>query len=100
MQSRVFCCWPVRDPGDRWIDGDDAGHGCDARVSVLIAEIDDFNTRLGDPLPARASCSTYTPEAAPLFMLLRALAARPSARSLVIEVPGLRVALHAGPSFA
>jgi oxaloacetate decarboxylase alpha subunit len=49
---------------------------------------------------ARASRSTYTPEAVPLLRLLRELAARPSARSLVVEVPGLRVALHAGPSVA
>jgi oxaloacetate decarboxylase alpha subunit len=49
---------------------------------------------------ARASRSTYTPEAVPLLKLLRELAARPSARSLIVEVPGLRVALHAGPSVA
>jgi oxaloacetate decarboxylase alpha subunit len=51
-------------------------------------------------LAARAGRSTYTPEAAPLLRLLRELATRPSARSLVVEVPGLRVALHAGPSVA
>jgi oxaloacetate decarboxylase alpha subunit len=44
------------------------------------------------------SRSTYTPEAAPLMKLLRELAARPAARSIVVEVPGLRVALHGGPS--
>jgi oxaloacetate decarboxylase alpha subunit len=49
-------------------------------------------------LSAGVSRSTYTPEAVPVMKLLRELAARPAARSLVVEVPGLRVALHAGPS--
>ena len=40
--------------------------------------------------------ATYTPEAAPLFALLRQLAARPAARDIVVERPGLRIALHAG----
>ena len=43
--------------------------------------------------PSRAS---YTPESAPLLALLRQLAAAPSARDIVIERPGLRLALHAG----
>ncbi len=43
--------------------------------------------------PSRA---TYTPEAAPLLALLRKLAAAPAARDIVIERPGLRLALHAG----
>lgn len=47
--------------------------------------------------PARAR---YTPEAAPIVKLLRELAARPAARDLVIERPGLRLALHAGPAVA
>lgn len=45
--------------------------------------------------PARAS---YAPEAAPILKLLRELAARPAARDLVVERPGLRLALHAGGS--
>jgi oxaloacetate decarboxylase alpha subunit len=47
--------------------------------------------------PSRA---TYTPEAAPLLALLRQLAARPAARDILIERPGLRLALHAGPAVA
>ncbi|MDB5684096.1 MAG: biotin carboxyl carrier protein [Sphingomonas bacterium] len=44
------------------------------------------------PSPAR-----YSPEASPMLGLLRELAARPTARDLVIERPGLRLALHGGP---
>ena len=47
-------------------------------------------------LAAGRSRATYTPEAAPLFKLLRELAARPAAKDIVIERPGLRIALHAG----
>ena len=47
-------------------------------------------------LSAGRSRATYTPEAAPLFALLRELAARPAARDIVVERPGLRIALHAG----
>lgn len=47
---------------------------------------------------AGRSRATYTPEAAPLLALLRQLAARPQARDIVIERPGLRIALHAGPA--
>jgi oxaloacetate decarboxylase alpha subunit len=42
--------------------------------------------------------ATYTPEAAPILKLLRELAARPAVRDLIVERPGLRLALHAGPS--
>jgi len=49
-------------------------------------------------LAAGRSRATYTPEAAPLFKLLRELAARPAARDIVIDRPGLRIALHAGAS--
>jgi oxaloacetate decarboxylase alpha subunit len=49
-------------------------------------------------LAAGPSRATHTPEAAPLFALLRQLAARPAARDLVVERPGLRIALHAGAS--
>ncbi len=49
-------------------------------------------------LSAGRSRATYTPEAAPLLRLLRELAARPHARDIVIERPGLRLALHAGAS--
>lgn len=44
--------------------------------------------------PVRAS---YTPEVAPLLSLLKQLAHRPAARDIMIERPGLRIALHAGP---
>ena len=42
----------------------------------------------------------YTPEAAPLMKLLRELATRPAARDLVVERPGLRLALHSGPALS
>ena len=51
-------------------------------------------------LAAGPSRATYTPEAAPILKLLRELAARPAARDLVVERPGLRLALHAGPAAA
>ena len=47
-------------------------------------------------LASGRSRGTYTPEAAPLFQLLRQLAARPAARDIVVERPGLRIALHGG----
>jgi oxaloacetate decarboxylase (Na+ extruding) subunit alpha len=43
--------------------------------------------------PAR---HTYTPGAAPFLALLKQLAARPAARDIVVERPGLRIALHSG----
>jgi oxaloacetate decarboxylase (Na+ extruding) subunit alpha len=49
-------------------------------------------------MSAGRSRATYTPEAAPLFRLLRELAARPAARDLVVERPGLRIALRSGAS--
>jgi oxaloacetate decarboxylase alpha subunit len=42
----------------------------------------------------------YTPQAAPLKALLKALAERPAARDLVIERGGIRIALHAGASLS
>ncbi|MDE2562678.1 MAG: biotin carboxyl carrier protein [Sphingomonadales bacterium] len=47
-------------------------------------------------LAAGRSRATYSPEAAPILALLRRLAANPQARDVVIERPGLRIALHAG----
>ncbi|WP_338468329.1 biotin carboxyl carrier protein [Novosphingobium sp. ZN18A2] len=47
-------------------------------------------------LSAGRSRATYSPEAAPVLSLLRKLAAGPEARDVVIERPGLRIALHAG----
>jgi oxaloacetate decarboxylase alpha subunit len=49
-------------------------------------------------LAAGPSGAHYTPEAAPVLALLKELAARPAARDIVIERPGLRLALHAGAS--
>ncbi len=49
-------------------------------------------------LAAGRSRATYTPEAAPIISLLRQLAARPSARDIVVERGGFRMALHAGAS--
>ncbi len=51
-------------------------------------------------LAAGRSRATYTPEAAPLLALLKQLAARPAARNLVVERPGLRIALHGGAHVA
>lgn len=47
-------------------------------------------------LSAGRSRATYTPEAAPMLRLLKELASRPAARDLVVERPGLRIALHSG----
>jgi oxaloacetate decarboxylase (Na+ extruding) subunit alpha len=47
-------------------------------------------------LCAGRSRATYAPEVAPLMALLKQLAARPAARDIVVERPGLRIALHAG----
>jgi oxaloacetate decarboxylase alpha subunit len=49
-------------------------------------------------LGAGRSRSTYTPEAAPILRLLKELTARPAVRDIVVELPGLRLALHAGPA--
>jgi oxaloacetate decarboxylase alpha subunit len=38
----------------------------------------------------------YTPEAAPVLSLLKQLAAKPAARELIVERPGLRIKLTAG----
>jgi oxaloacetate decarboxylase (Na+ extruding) subunit alpha len=54
------------------------------------------NDQIDAMLGAGRSRATYTPEAAPFFKLLRELAARPAARDIVIERPGLRLALHGG----
>jgi oxaloacetate decarboxylase alpha subunit len=45
--------------------------------------------------PSRAR---YSSEATSIVALLRELAARPTANDIVIERPGIRVALHAGAS--
>jgi oxaloacetate decarboxylase (Na+ extruding) subunit alpha len=49
-------------------------------------------------LSVRRSRATYTPEAAPLLKLLKQLASRPAARDIVVDRPGLRIALHSGAS--
>jgi oxaloacetate decarboxylase alpha subunit len=46
------------------------------------------------------SRATYTPEAAPLFALLKQLAARPGAPDIAVERPGFRLALHRGAGLA
>jgi oxaloacetate decarboxylase (Na+ extruding) subunit alpha len=48
-------------------------------------------------LSAGRSRATYVPETVPLLKLLRELAARPSAHGLVVERPGLRIAIYGGP---
>jgi len=47
-------------------------------------------------LAAGPSRARYSPEAKPILDLLRALAAHPDARDIVVERPGLRLSLHAG----
>lgn len=42
------------------------------------------------------SRASYSPQAAPILSLLRQLAAAPQARDIIVERPGLRIALHAG----
>jgi len=49
-------------------------------------------------LSAGRSRATYKPEVAPLMALLKQLAAQPAARDIVVERPGLRIALHSGAS--
>jgi oxaloacetate decarboxylase (Na+ extruding) subunit alpha len=44
------------------------------------------------------SRSRYSSEAAGIVTLLKELAARPTATDIVIERPGIRIALHAGAS--
>ena len=51
-------------------------------------------------LAAGPSLARYNPGAVPMLELLRALAARPAARDIVVERPGLRLALHAGDAIA
>ena len=51
-------------------------------------------------LAAGRARPTYTPEAAPILKLLKALAECPTARDLVVERPGFHLALHAGPAVA
>lgn len=54
--------------------------------------------QVDDMLAAGPARPSYSPEAAPILALLRALAARPAARDILIERPGLRLSLHAGAS--
>ena len=49
-------------------------------------------------LAAGPSRGSYSPQIAPILSLLRKLAERPAARDLVVDRPGLRLALHAGTS--
>lgn len=49
-------------------------------------------------LGAGRSRATYKPEVAPLMDLLKQLAAQPAARDIIVERPGLRIALHSGAS--
>lgn len=51
-------------------------------------------------LAAGRSRAAYTPEAAPIFKLLKELAARPDAPDIAIERPGFRLALHRGAGVA
>ena len=49
-------------------------------------------------LGAGSGRTGYSPEMAPVLALLKKLAERPAARDLVVERPGFRLALHAGPA--
>lgn len=51
-------------------------------------------------MAAGRSRAIYTPEAAPVFSLLKQLAAKPDAPDISIERPGFRIALHRGASLA
>ncbi|NBC36698.1 biotin carboxyl carrier protein [Novosphingobium sp. FSY-8] len=51
-------------------------------------------------IAAGPSGSHYNPAAAPLFKLLRELAARPAARDIAIDCGGVRIALHGGAHVA
>lgn len=54
--------------------------------------------QVDDMLAKGPSRSRYSSEAGSIAALLRQLAARPAAKDIVIERPGFRLALHAGPS--
>jgi oxaloacetate decarboxylase alpha subunit len=49
-------------------------------------------------LAAGRSRAHYAPEMAPVLSLLKQLAARPAAREITVERPGLRLTLKAGPT--
>jgi len=51
-------------------------------------------------LAAGPSRGHYNPDAAPMLRLLRELAGRPAARDIMVEMPGLRLALHGGAHVA
>lgn len=59
-----------------------------------VMPVDQVDAMLG----AGRSRGTYSPEVAPMLALLKQLAAKPAARDIVVERPGLRIALHAGAS--
>jgi oxaloacetate decarboxylase alpha subunit len=56
--------------------------------------------QVGAMLAAGRSRGNYSPEAAPIFSLLKQLAARPDAPDIAIERPGFRIALHKGAGLA
>jgi oxaloacetate decarboxylase alpha subunit len=72
------------------------GHGMDDEEFLLRAVMP--GDQVDAMLAAGPSRASYAPEAAPILKLLKELAARPAARDLVVERPGLRLALHAGGS--
>lgn len=72
------------------------GHGMDDEEFLLRAVMPE--DQVDAMLAAGSSRATYTPAAVPLMKLLRELAARPSARDLVVERAGIRLALHTGAS--
>lgn len=51
-------------------------------------------------LASGPSKARYCPEAAPIISLIKQLAERPTARDIVVDANGMRLALHAGPSVA
>jgi oxaloacetate decarboxylase alpha subunit len=74
------------------------GHDMDDEEFLLRAVMPDEQV---DAMVANSrSRATYTPEAAPIMKLLKELAARPEASDIVVERPGLRLALHKGAHVA
>ena len=51
-------------------------------------------------MSAGPSLARYTPEVVPILTLIKQLATRPTAQDILVERPGLRIRLHAGPSLA
>jgi oxaloacetate decarboxylase alpha subunit len=71
------------------------GHDMDEETFLLRAVMP--ADQVDAMVKAGPSAGHYTPEAAPVMSILKQLAARPAIRELVVERPGFRLSLSAGP---